>query len=67
MSWNIITIIPLISFILYGILFIIIATSTPQTDIRRSFKMYLAFMVIWSVSGFFVLQDLGVGHCFGSV
>jgi len=58
MSWNIITIIPVISFILYGVLFIIIAASTPQTNTRRAFKWYLAHMVVWSVSGFLILQDV---------
>jgi len=58
MRWNIITITPVISFILYVGLFFIINTATPQTDIRRSFRLYLANMVIWSVSGFLVLQDI---------
>ncbi|MCK4801623.1 MAG: HD domain-containing protein [Anaerolineales bacterium] len=59
MNWNINTIIPAIAFFLYGGLYIIVATSTPQTVIRRSFRWYLATMLIWSFAGFIVLADIG--------
>ncbi len=58
MDWNINTIVPIIAFFLYGGLYIVVATSTPQTNTRRSFRWYLSAMLIWSLSGFLVLEDI---------
>lgn len=58
MNWNINTLIPVISFFLYAVLFVLVATATPQTVVRRSFRWYLVTMLSWSLSGFFVLADI---------
>jgi len=58
MIWNINTIVPIIAFILYTGLYLIVAFSRPHTLARRAFRLYLLAMVIWSLSAFLVLVDI---------
>lgn len=58
MNWNINTLVPVISFFLYAVLFVLVTTATPQTVVRRSFRWYLVTMLSWSFSGFMVLADI---------
>ena len=58
MTWNTNTVVPIIAFILYGGLYLIVSFSKPNTPSRRAFRFYLLAMVIWSLSGFLVLVDI---------
>ena len=57
MIWNINTLVPLITFLIYAILFFVVTGSHPQTAPRRNFRWYLLSMVIYSLTGFFLLVD----------
>ncbi len=50
-------IIPLISFILYGIILFIILTSN-RTRLSKSFSMYVVAMLIWSLGSFLMKTDV---------
>lgn len=58
MVLNINTLVPIITFILYIGLYLVVAFSAPQTKSRRAFRWYLLSMVFWSASAFLVLADL---------
>ncbi|MCJ7716720.1 MAG: hypothetical protein MUO54_09390, partial [Anaerolineales bacterium] len=58
MIWNINTIVPIVAFILYSGLYLIVAFSRPNSPPRRAFRLYLLAMVIWSLSAFLVLVDI---------
>ena len=60
------TIIPLISFILYGIILIIILTSN-RTKLARSFSFYVIAMMIWSLGSFLMKLDIPPGTFFWNV
>lgn len=60
---NISTIIPLISFILYGIILIIILTSN-RTKLARSFSFYVVAMIIWSLGSFLMKMNVPPGTFF---
>lgn len=51
------TLIPLISFILYTLLFLIITTST-RTKLSTSFSLYIGSMIIWSLGSFLMKTNL---------
>lgn len=55
--WNINTIVPIITFFLYGGLFAVVALAKPQTQSRRRFRWYMFSMALWSLSAFFLLID----------
>ncbi len=57
------TIIPLISFILYGIILVIILTSN-RTKLARSFSFYVVAMIIWSLGSFLMKLDIPPGTFF---
>jgi len=57
--WSIYTIIPLVSIVLYAVLFGIVITSKPFTYQRRWFSVYLIAMFGWSISAFLVLSGIG--------
>jgi len=50
-------IIPLISFILYGIILIIILTSN-RTKLSKTFSLYVIAMMIWSLGSFLMKTDV---------
>jgi len=52
------TIVPIVAFILYTGLYLIVAFSKPNTSPRRAFRLYLLAMVIWSLSALLVLVDI---------
>jgi putative nucleotidyltransferase with HDIG domain len=54
------TLIPLITFVLYGVLYLvtIISKSNTQVQERNAFRFYLLLMLLWSMSAFFVFVDL---------
>ena len=54
---NLLNIIPLISFILYGILLIIIQTSN-RTRLSHTFSLYVVAMLFWSVGSFLMKTDV---------
>ncbi len=58
MVWNLNTIVPIVTFFLYGGLFALVALSRPQTESRRRFRWYLLSMALWSLSAFFLLADV---------
>jgi putative nucleotidyltransferase with HDIG domain len=58
MVWNINTIVPIIAIVLYSALYLLVAFSTPQTQPRKAFRLYLLAMVLWSLSAFLVLVDI---------
>jgi HD-GYP domain-containing protein (c-di-GMP phosphodiesterase class II) len=57
MIWNLNTIVPFITFFLYGGLLVMVMVARPQSDSRRRFRWYLLSMAIWSLSAFFLLVD----------
>jgi hypothetical protein len=59
MHWDIGTLIPIFATITYGVIFLVVAFSKPQTQSRRVFRWYLLAMVIWSLSALLVLVDVG--------
>src|SRR5665648_168997 len=54
------TLIPLITFILYGVLYFVAIFSKSNTQVqeRNAFRFYLLLMLLWSLSAFFVFVDL---------
>lgn len=54
---NLLNIIPLISFILYGILLVIIQTSN-RTRLSHTFSLYVIAMMIWSLGSFLMKTDV---------
>jgi putative nucleotidyltransferase with HDIG domain len=58
MVWNINTIVPIVAIVLYSALYLLVAFSTPQTQPRKAFRLYLLAMVLWSLSAFLVLADV---------
>ena len=59
MYWNINTLIPLFAIIIYGILFLLVSLTKPQTQERRGFRVYLLTMVLWSTSSFVTMTGWG--------
>jgi len=55
MQLSIVTVTPLLATVLYGVLFITLAVSTPRTRLRGFFSVYLLAMFIWSGSAFMVV------------
>ena len=58
MAFNINSLITLLAFINYGVLFMLVATSRPQTRERRQFRWYLLAMSLWSASATLVFIDI---------
>lgn len=54
---NLLNIIPLISFILYGIILVIIQTSN-RTRLSHTFSLYVIAMMIWSLGSFLMKTDV---------
>ena len=61
MNWEPSALIPLMSVLLYGILFLVVASSRSLTQVqeRRIFQEYLLAMLLWSVAAFVVLIGIG--------
>lgn len=57
------TIIPLISFVLYLIILIVVLTSN-RTKLARSFSFYIVAMMIWSLGSFLMKLDVYPGTFF---
>ena len=57
MVWNINTLVPLITFIIYGVLLFVVLAARPQTASRRNFRWFLLAMAVNSLAAFFVLID----------
>jgi len=56
MQLDLTTIIPIIASILYGIIFLVVISSKPRTQLRRAFSIYLLTMFVWSLSAFMVVS-----------
>jgi diguanylate cyclase (GGDEF)-like protein/putative nucleotidyltransferase with HDIG domain len=54
---NMLNILPLISFVLYGILLIIVQTSN-RTRLSDTFSLYVVAMMIWSLGSFLMKTDV---------
>ena len=50
-------IITILATLLYSGLFILVATSRPQTESKRIFRWFLLAMIFWSLASFFVYAD----------
>ena len=59
MGWDIYTLVPIFATVTYGVVFLMVAFSRPQTQARRVFRWYLLAMLIWSLSAFLVLVGVG--------
>jgi HD-GYP domain-containing protein (c-di-GMP phosphodiesterase class II) len=61
MHWEPNALIPLVSVILYGVLFLVVTLSRSSTQIqeRQVFREYLLAMLIWSISALLVLIGIG--------
>ncbi len=59
MSSGITAIVSITASILYGVLFVVVITSKPRTQLRESFSIYLLTMFVWSASAFLVVTGLG--------
>ncbi|MCJ7734892.1 MAG: GAF domain-containing protein, partial [Anaerolineales bacterium] len=57
MVWNINTLVPLITFTIYGVLLFVVISSRPQTASRRNFLWFLLSMSVYALSAFFLLID----------
>jgi len=57
MTWKINSVVPIIAFVLYSGLYLIVVSSKPRTPAKRAFMLYLLANVLWSLSAFFVLID----------
>lgn len=60
---NLYNIIPLISFVLYTILLIIIQTSN-RTKVSHTFSLYVVAMMIWSLGSFLMKNEVPPSHLF---
>lgn len=58
MLWNINILVPLITFLIYGVLLFVVMNSRPQTAALRRFRWFLLSMAIYSLTGFFLLIDV---------
>jgi putative nucleotidyltransferase with HDIG domain len=58
MNWNISTIVPIITFFIYGGLLYVVISSRPQTAPRRNFRWFLLSMAVYALSAFFLLVDV---------
>ncbi|MBI4731636.1 MAG: HD domain-containing protein [Chloroflexi bacterium] len=58
MHWNAGTLISLVSTVLYGAIFGLVAFSRPRNQLRRIFALYLLAMVLWSSSAFLTTSGL---------
>lgn len=58
MIFNINSLVTLLAFVNYGVLFMLVATSRPQTRERRQFRWYLLAMSLWSASASLVFIDI---------
>jgi len=58
MRLDITTLIPIIASLLYGVIFLVVITSKPRTQLRQAFSIYLLAMFMWSVSAFMVVSGL---------
>lgn len=58
MAVNINSLVTLLAFVNYGVLFMLVATSRPQTRERRQFRWYLLAMSLWSASASLVFIDI---------
>ncbi|MBN2601864.1 MAG: HD domain-containing protein [Candidatus Marinimicrobia bacterium] len=60
MTFNFISLIPLIAFFLYGGLYLATTFSKASTQIheRKDFKAYLAMMMLWSMAAFLLLSAI---------
>jgi len=59
MHWDIGTLIPVFGTITYGVIFLVVTFSKPQSQAHQAFKWYLLAMVIWSLSALLVFVDVG--------
>jgi len=59
MTFDLNTIIPGIATTLYMWLFVLVAVSKPQNRTKRRFRLYLLSMLVWSISAFIVMADIG--------
>ena len=59
MHWDIDTLIPVFATITYGVIFLVVAFSKPQTQARRVFRWYLLAMVLWGLGALLVVIDVG--------
>lgn len=57
MVLTIVTTISVLAFLLYTGLFIVVAVSRPQTEIKRGFRWYLLAMALWSFFAFMLYTD----------
>ena len=58
MTWNIFTLVPLITFFIFGVLLFVVVSSRPQTAARRNFGWLLLSMTINALSGFILVNDV---------
>ncbi len=59
MAWSLSTLIPVFALIVYGVLFLVVATSRPHTPPKKAFCFYLLAMFFWSFSAFITLSGAG--------
>lgn len=56
MRWSVITLIPIIATVLYGVIFVLVLYSKPRSSTKNIFSVYLLAMFIWSFSAFITLS-----------
>jgi transcriptional regulator with GAF, ATPase, and Fis domain len=59
MFWDIKTLVPVFATIFYGVVFLVVVFTKPQTRARRAFRWYLLAMIIWSLGALLVFVDVG--------
>lgn len=57
MIWNINTLVPIITFLIYAVLLFVVMNSRPQTASRRDFGWFLFAMTVYSLSATILLID----------
>ncbi len=59
MVWSVSPFVAFFSLIVYGVLFLVVATSRPHTPPKKAFCFYLLAMFFWSFSAFITLSGAG--------